>query len=233
MMRGNSVVRQQSILFLMVMFIVWGLVVQTLDLNAANVNASGKITIPKEAVRLRILASSDSSYDQAVKYAVRDAVKDQIDTWVKDLTSFKEAKARIEKGIPELEKIVENVLHRANYKKGYTIALNKAQFPTKMYGKYVYPAGEYDALVVTLGEGDGANWWCVLYPPLCFMDLSGNTPVVKEEPVQKESENPAMKKVEEKEVKVKEVKAEQPEKEKVEYRSLAADVFSGFFGWFQ
>ncbi|MBA2877101.1 stage II sporulation protein R [Anoxybacillus kamchatkensis] len=134
--------------------------------------AQSDVVIPNEAVRLRILANSDSPEDQALKRAVRDAVNEQITTWVSDLTSFEEAKQVIAQHVPDIEQTVARVLREKKSNQSYNVTFGRVSFPTKIYGSYIYPAGEYDAVLITLGKGEGANWWCVLFPPLCFLDFS-------------------------------------------------------------
>lgn len=134
--------------------------------------AQSDVIIPNEAVRLRILANSDSPEDQALKRAVRDVVNEQITTWVSDLTSFEEAKQVIAQHVPDIEQTVARVLHEKKSNQSYNVTFGRVSFPTKIYGSYIYPAGEYDAVLITLGKGEGANWWCVLFPPLCFLDFS-------------------------------------------------------------
>ncbi|KFZ42383.1 stage II sporulation protein R [Anoxybacillus flavithermus] len=147
--------------------------------------AQSDVVIPNEAVRLRILANSDSPGDQALKRAVRDAVNEQITTWVSDLTSFEEAKQVIAQHVPDIEQTVARVLHEKKSDQSYNVTFGRVSFPTKIYGSYVYPAGEYDAVLITLGKGEGANWWCVLFPPLCFLDFSTGEAV---RPVEKQIE---------------------------------------------
>ncbi|WP_242216955.1 stage II sporulation protein R [Bacillus cereus group sp. BfR-BA-01380] len=151
-----------------------------------KVDAKEPVVIPKEAIRLRILANSDSKEDQELKRKVRDEVKVQIDGWVADLKSFEDARRIIQSRIPELEKTVANTLKREGSKETFTVQFNKhIKFPTKVYGNFIYPAGEYEAVLVTIGKGEGANWWCVLFPPMCFMDFSSGTAVKREEHVVK------------------------------------------------
>jgi len=147
--------------------------------------AQSDVVIPNEAVRLRILANSDSREDQALKRAVRDAVNEQITTWVSDLTSFEEAKQVIAQHVPDIEQTVARVLHEKKSDQTYNVTFGRVSFPTKIYGSYIYPAGEYDAVLITLGKGEGANWWCVLFPPLCFLDFSTGEAV---RPVEKQIE---------------------------------------------
>ncbi|MGG2017406.1 stage II sporulation protein R [Bacillus sp. S10(2024)] len=151
-----------------------------------KVDAKGPVVIPKEAIRLRILANSDSKEDQELKRKVRDEVKAQIDGWVAELKSFEDARRVIQSRIPELEQTVAKALKREGSKETFTVQFNKnIKFPTKVYGNFIYPAGEYEAVLVTIGKGEGANWWCVLFPPMCFLDFSSGTAVKREEHVVK------------------------------------------------
>lgn len=137
--------------------------------------------IPDDAIRLRILADSDSKEDQALKRLVRDEVNAEIDGWVEELTDIGEARNIIEDNIPILEKIVADVLEEENADPEFTVEYSEdVTFPAKIYGSYIYPAGEYEAVLITLGEGEGDNWWCVLFPPLCFLDFSSGTSVEEE-----------------------------------------------------
>lgn len=135
-------------------------------------NSQDPQVIPNEAIRLRILADSDSAQDQEIKRKVRDAVNAEITSWVEHLVSLEEARNTIREGIPELQKIAEEVVAANGSNQTVKAEFNKVKFPTKLYGQYLYPAGEYEAVLITLGEGTGSNWWCVLFPPLCFLDFA-------------------------------------------------------------
>lgn len=129
--------------------------------------------IPQESIRLRILANSDGAGDQIVKRRVRDAVVEQMNGWVGELEnpqSLEDARRVIRDRLGEIEELVAKTLDRNGKDYAFKVELGKVPFPTKMYGGAVYPAGDYEALRVTLGEGRGKNWWCVLFPPLCFVD---------------------------------------------------------------
>lgn len=133
--------------------------------------------IPNEAIRLRILANSDSSTDQRIKREIRDEVNVNITEWVADLTSLDEARKVIKSHIGDIEKTAESYVQKHGVEQTVKVEFGPAKFPTKLYGQYLYPAGEYEAIVITLGEGSGANWWCVLFPPLCFLDFANGTAV--------------------------------------------------------
>ncbi|KPB05803.1 stage II sporulation protein R [Bacillus sp. CHD6a] len=137
----------------------------------ANVK-NGAMVIPDEAIRLRILANSDSDQDQELKRKIRDRVNEEITVWVEGLTSMENAREVITGNMDQIEKIVQEVMAEEGLVQTYNVDFGRVDFPTKMYGKFIYPAGDYEAILITLGEGTGANWWCVLFPPLCFLDFS-------------------------------------------------------------
>lgn len=139
--------------------------------------ATGQGPIPQDAIRLRILANSDTPADQTVKRQVRDAVNSDITGWVRNLKSPGQAETVIRSHMAELREIVKQTLRKVHASEAFDMKLGQADFPTKMYGNYVYPAGKYQALVISLGAGKGANWWCVLFPPLCFLDFSNSEAV--------------------------------------------------------
>ncbi|WP_027954717.1 stage II sporulation protein R [Halobacillus kuroshimensis] len=158
--------------------------------------------IPDEAIRLRILADSNDGEDQRIKRKVRDQVNAEITEWVKDLTSVESARQLIESRLPELEVIVEETLKAEGKRSSYTVDYGEnVKFPTKLYGSYIYPAGEYEAVLITLGKGNGDNWWCVLFPPLCFLDFSNGTSVAEAEETPSDNEEDVKEEKEEKEVK--------------------------------
>jgi stage II sporulation protein R len=142
-----------------------------------EVTASEAIVIPKEAIRLRILANSDKESDQALKRLVRDEVNANITKWVQELADINVARDTLKSKLPEIQVIAEEVVKREGSTQTVNVEFGKVQFPTKLYGQFLYPAGEYEAILISLGEAKGANWWCVLFPPLCFLDFSNGVAV--------------------------------------------------------
>lgn len=151
-----------------------------------QVQADQPAVIPDEAIRLRILANSDGERDQYVKRLIRDRVNEQITEWVKNLTSVTVARKTIKENLPALETIAKEVLKEEGVNESVHVKFGKVEFPTKLYGQFLYPAGEYEAVLITLGKGEGANWWCVLFPPLCFLDFSNGEAVKAPEPSEEE-----------------------------------------------
>ncbi|MBU5670889.1 stage II sporulation protein R [Paenibacillus sp. MSJ-6] len=144
--------------------------------------AAAEGLIPQESIRLRILANSDSLGDQAVKRLVRDAVVEQMNGWVAELAqpeSLEEARTMVQGKLPDIEQRVGETLKANGKSYSYEVVLGEVPFPTKIYGGAVYPAGEYEAVRVTLGAGAGKNWWCVLFPPLCFVDAGSGDALQK------------------------------------------------------
>ncbi|WP_071393273.1 stage II sporulation protein R [Bacillus tuaregi] len=142
-----------------------------------EVTANDALVIPNDAIRLRILANSDSSKDQEIKRMVRDEVNEEITKWVAELTSKEAAREVIKAGIPEIQQMAEAVMAKEKVNQTVKVEFGVVEFPTKLYGQFLYPAGQYEAILITLGEGTGANWWCVLFPPLCFLDFSNGVAV--------------------------------------------------------
>ncbi len=159
------------------------------QLTAAPVRNNGPI--PQESIRLRILANSDSIQDQWVKREVRDAIVAQMNLWVKDIRSYDEAKQVVAKKLPELQKLVDKTLKDRGFTYTAVVDFGEVPFPTKLYGSYVYPAGNYEALRVRIGEAKGQNWWCVLFPPLCFIDMS-NGDAVQAAELDQETDQPVV-----------------------------------------
>lgn len=125
-------------------------------------------------IRIHIRANSNDSADQTVKLKVRDEVTKYLDREIGNARSFLEAYAGIEARLSEIERIGKDVLSREGYDYGCRARLNEEFFPTRAYENVVVNSGYYDALIVELGSGKGDNWWCVIYPPLCFVSPSGS-----------------------------------------------------------
>lgn len=130
----------------------------------------GMVLIPKEAIRFRVIANSDSELDQNLKKEVVKDLKDninQISLTPKDINISRE---KIKESIPLLSHTIDTTLKRLNSNQSYKINYGKNYFPEKEYKGVVYEEGEYESLVVTMGDGRGENFWCVLFPPLCLLE---------------------------------------------------------------
>ena len=172
-------------LILMVFAII--VLISCWESNLNNI-ALADSAIPEQSIRLRILANSDSIEDQVMKRRVRDVVVAQMNTWVKEPDGIENARQIIREQLPVLQTLVTSELALHGYFYPVHVELGQVPFPTKMYGTRVYPAGNYEALRITLGQGEGQNWWCVLFPPLCFVDAISGEAVGKATTSSKASE---------------------------------------------
>lgn len=139
--------------------------------------------IPADAIRIRIIANSDSAFDQQVKADVRDQVAGVIESWGVMPATHDEARALIASHLPEIRATAERALEAWQVDYAAEVTLAEVPFPDKMFGGRKYAAGDYEALRITLGGGQGANWWCVLFPPLCLTAATA----AEEQPAQQNS----------------------------------------------
>ena len=121
-------------------------------------------------IRFHVIANSDSDEDQNLKLKVRDAVINYLQPKLLESESIEESELIIKREYSELEKISKNIILQNGYNYDVKIGIDYSEFPTKKYSNVVLPAGEYKALKIIIGEGSGKNWWCVMFPPLCFVD---------------------------------------------------------------
>jgi stage II sporulation protein R len=125
-----------------------------------------------DAVRLHVVANSDSDFDQTLKLKVRDALLEQMTPCFENVSSPDEAELILLENGRELNACINEVLAEAGVDYGATLEFGNFYFPDRDYDGSIYPAGYYDALRVVLGKGEGHNWWCVMFPPLCLVDFS-------------------------------------------------------------
>ncbi|MBQ3221011.1 MAG: stage II sporulation protein R [Clostridia bacterium] len=130
-------------------------------------------------LRIHIRADSNESEAQAVKYLVRDELVHFLTPLVAEYATKEEAIKGVRGQISAIERVAKNTLAKNGFAYGARARFEKESFPTRVYGEYTLPAGEYLALVVELGSGKGDNWWCVVYPPLCFASPKGEQVIYK------------------------------------------------------
>ena len=124
--------------------------------------------VENEYLRIHIRADSNENEAQAVKYLVRDRVVEYLTPVVAECETKQEALQRLQGELKRISAEATAVLRAQGFSYSASAELTKEQFPTRVYGEYILPAGEYTALILRLGRGEGDNWWCVVYPPLCF-----------------------------------------------------------------
>jgi len=123
-------------------------------------------------VRLHILANSDGADDQAVKILVRDALLPELTELLASADGKESACAALSAELEAIAMAAEAVLRENGYDYGARAGIARAYFPTREYGDIALPAGQYDALRIELGTGAGKNWWCMVFPPLCYVDIA-------------------------------------------------------------
>ncbi|MDO5345101.1 MAG: stage II sporulation protein R [Lachnospiraceae bacterium] len=155
-------------IFLAILLIAWGI--------SAGVRREKDFRlqqgISRQVLRFHVLANSDEDADQAVKLQVRDGVLD----WLEQKLTAEEQdrlelmSERVEELLPDIEQKASEILRENGFSYGVRAELGSSRFPEKTYGNCTFPAGTYTALRIMLGEAKGHNWWCILFPKLCFLD---------------------------------------------------------------
>ena len=135
-----------------------------------GVKAEELVEIPNNAIRIRVIANSNSEYDQEKKQEIRKEVQLYMQDLLKDAKTTEEARTIINNNLNNLNKELDNYLTQINYNKEYKINFGLNYFPEKEYKGIKYKEGLYESLLITLGEGKGNNWWCVLFPPICLLE---------------------------------------------------------------
>ena len=131
-------------------------------------NNKEEVLIPNESIRFRIIANSNNLQDQALKMNIKDKLIKRIIPFIEESKTINESRNNINKSIPLIKEELDS------YEIPYNISFGNNYFPTKEYKGIEYPKGNYESLVITLGNGLGDNYWCVLYPPLCLVEENNN-----------------------------------------------------------
>ncbi len=143
--------------------------------------------ISNSVLRLHVLANSNSKEDQNLKYLVRDKLLEYMNTLCSTATSKKEAINIANAHISDFKRLALQTITENGYSYDVGVEIGNFEFPTKTYGDIALPAGYYDALRVTIGEAKGQNWWCVMFPPLCFIDVSSGVVPAESKEILKEN----------------------------------------------
>ena len=171
----------KNIIILLILLLVYIFICAFSYVNAVSTD------IQNSVFRLHVIANSDSDEDQNLKYIVRDKVLEYISSLSKDLSSKEEVIRLVKNNINEIQKIAENTVKENGYNYSIKLSIGNFAFPTKTYGDISLPSGMYDALKIEIGKASGKNWWCVMFPPLCFVDVTSG--IVPEESKQIMKEN--------------------------------------------
>ncbi len=131
------------------------------------------ISLPKsevqtEYLRIHVRANSNAQIDQSIKYVVKDKIVSYLTPYIAECDTKSKAQTLLEDNLSGIERVANTALKEAGFNYTAKAKVKREEFPTRVYGELELESGIYDALIVELGEGVGDNWWCVVYPPLCF-----------------------------------------------------------------
>jgi stage II sporulation protein R len=169
---------KKFILTISTIIIVISIIVNTNTINgkASQEDISGKL------IRFHVIANSDDKIDQGLKLKIRDSVLKYVSPKLKDCKSIEESRKIIKNEDKNIRKISEIIIKENGFKYSVETSLSQEYFPIKTYGNITLPQGKYEAYRIIIGTGTGQNWWCVMFPPLCFVDITkGNVSFEKTE----------------------------------------------------
>ncbi|MBU5255502.1 stage II sporulation protein R [Tissierella praeacuta] len=152
-----------------------------------------KKSFEDEIIRFHIRANSDKEEDQALKLKIRDEILKEMKEKFKYTKTLEESREVIRANMKEMKDITERVIQKEGKDYDVAITLDQDNFPTRKYGNLVLPSGEYETLLITLGEGKGQNWWCIMFPPLCFVDITHSVAYNVEKELDTKIEEPQLK----------------------------------------
>ena len=153
-------------------FILTILVFIYIALLSFNYSKAISSNLSDSVFRLHIIANSDSSADQELKLKVRDKIIEYMNTLTSNSSDKKDVISIVNNHLDSFKEIALNTIKENGYNYDVNIEIGNFHFPTKSYGDISFPAGNYDALKIEIGDAIGQNWWCVLFPPLCFVNSS-------------------------------------------------------------
>ena len=159
---------KKTLIIILIMFVTYLSLTNSYDKN---------FIIPVDAIRLRVIPNSNSEEDQKIKTKVSQELQYNMNDLLKDVEDIKEARYIINNNINYIDTKILKLLKQEKYELKYDLNFGKNFFPEKKYKGITYPEGYYESLRVTLGEGMGNNWWCVLFPPLCLIETEETTEV--------------------------------------------------------
>lgn len=128
--------------------------------------------IASQLIRFHVIANSDSEKDQALKLEIKQALTEALRLKLEKASNIDEARTVLKNSLSEMVSISDSIIEKNGFSYKTTATLKKEHFPLKVYGDLTLPPGEYEAVCVRLGKARGRNWWCVMYPPLCFVDAT-------------------------------------------------------------
>ncbi len=137
---------------------------------SAKADTSLQERIAHKVLRFHVIANSDSEEDQKLKMTVKEVLVNDLSPQLKDINDIEKVRLIVTNQLDAIQSKAESIIRRQGYDYSVAVSLEKCYFPLKIYGNYAFPPGYYEALRVRIGKAEGKNWWCVMFPPLCFVD---------------------------------------------------------------
>ena len=145
------------------------LIIIAIIVSILSLNKQEQVKIPKQSIRFRVIANSNTEEDQNLKKQIVNNLSEELKN-TNNLNNIEDTRSYIKKELPLFTETVDKTLKENSFSKQFHINYGKNFFPEKSYKGVLYEAGEYESVVITIGEGSGENFWCVLFPPLCFVE---------------------------------------------------------------
>jgi stage II sporulation protein R len=177
-MKGAFQMKYKRLMLLLCTFIIFTIYIVHPYIVEKNRTIDG---FNKDIIRFHVRANSDAGEDQALKLEVRDEILDVMGEKFRNTKSLEESREIIMANMDEMKSIAEDVVDRWGKDYSIDVSLGQDYFPIRKYGNMVFPQGEYETLMIEIGEGKGQNWWCVMFPPLCFIDITHSVAFENEE----------------------------------------------------
>lgn len=170
---------KRILVFMLSIIVIFFIGFNCLNLIYGSTSSEQK-NISNKIIRFHVLANSDSIEDQSLKLKVKDEIIKHMMPKLDKSNSIDESRKILKENDKEIKKIAENIINKNGYKYSVNTYLGQEQFPIKTYGNITLPQGQYEAYKIVIGNGQGQNWWCVMFPPLCFVDVTKGEVSTKE-----------------------------------------------------
>ncbi|EPY2306042.1 stage II sporulation protein R [Clostridium sporogenes] len=170
---------KRILVFMLSIIVIFFICFNCLNLIYGSTSSEQK-NISNKIIRFHVLANSDSIEDQSLKLKVKDEIIKHMMPKLDKSNSIDESRKILKENDKEIKKIAENIINKNGYKYSVNTYLGQEQFPIKTYGNITLPQGQYEAYKIVIGNGQGQNWWCVMFPPLCFVDVTKGEVSTKE-----------------------------------------------------
>lgn len=159
-----------SFSFLLLTFVL--LFLQYLTVTKSTIAMQNEIA--SDIIRFHVVANSDSEKDQVLKLQIKDALTKSLESTLKTAKNVEEAKILLQNNLQYMEELSNTIIRNNGFDYQATASIERGYFPLKVYGDLSLPPGEYEAVRIELGMAEGQNWWCIMFPPLCFVDATYN-----------------------------------------------------------